>query len=47
MSFILQLGTEVEGTQTLSGIYEREEGIQIDYSTLEMNLKVIFSAWNY
>lgn len=45
MSFILQLGTETEGTQTPSGIYEREEGIQIDYSTLEMGLKVI-SAWN-
>lgn len=42
MSFILQLGTEVEGTQILSGIYEKEEEIQIDYSTLEVNLKVIF-----
>uniref|UniRef100_A0A8C3TJ94 Structural maintenance of chromosomes protein n=1 Tax=Catharus ustulatus TaxID=91951 RepID=A0A8C3TJ94_CATUS len=36
---ISELGTEVEGTQTLSGIYEREEGIQVDYSTLEVKLK--------
>uniref|UniRef100_A0A8C3TLI2 Structural maintenance of chromosomes protein n=1 Tax=Catharus ustulatus TaxID=91951 RepID=A0A8C3TLI2_CATUS len=35
----VELGTEVEGTQTLSGIYEREEGIQVDYSTLEVKLK--------
>ncbi|XP_039917929.1 structural maintenance of chromosomes protein 1B isoform X2 [Hirundo rustica] len=38
-----KLGTEVEGTQALSGIYEREEGIQIDYSTLEINLKELES----
>lgn len=42
MSFILQPGAEIEGTQALLGIYEREEGIQIDYSTLEAELKVIF-----
>uniref|UniRef100_A0A8C9MI29 Structural maintenance of chromosomes 1B n=1 Tax=Serinus canaria TaxID=9135 RepID=A0A8C9MI29_SERCA len=35
-------GAEIEGTQALLGIYEREEGIQIDYSTLEVELKVIF-----
>ncbi|XP_068046549.1 structural maintenance of chromosomes protein 1B isoform X2 [Anomalospiza imberbis] len=34
----VELGTEIEGTQTLSGIYEREEGIQIDYSTLDIDL---------
>ncbi|KAM7056582.1 structural maintenance of chromosomes protein 1B [Acridotheres tristis] len=39
----VELGTEIEGTQTLSGIYEREEGIQIDYSTLEVNLKELES----
>ncbi|XP_005040153.1 PREDICTED: structural maintenance of chromosomes protein 1B isoform X3 [Ficedula albicollis] len=36
----VELGTE---TQTPSGIYEREEGIQIDYSTLEVNLKELES----
>ncbi|XP_039917930.1 structural maintenance of chromosomes protein 1B isoform X3 [Hirundo rustica] len=40
---VSKLGTEVEGTQALSGIYEREEGIQIDYSTLEINLKELES----
>ncbi|XP_062346866.1 structural maintenance of chromosomes protein 1B [Cinclus cinclus] len=39
----VELGTEIEDTQTLSGIYEREEGIQIDYSTLEVNLKELES----
>ncbi|KAL2309734.1 hypothetical protein Nmel_005958 [Mimus melanotis] len=39
----VELGTEIESTQTLSGIYEREEGIQIDYSTLEVNLKEVES----
>uniref|UniRef100_A0A8C3TNA2 Structural maintenance of chromosomes protein n=1 Tax=Catharus ustulatus TaxID=91951 RepID=A0A8C3TNA2_CATUS len=39
----VELGTEVEGTQTLSGIYEREEGIQVDYSTLEVKLKELES----
>ncbi|KAF4795036.1 Structural maintenance of chromosomes protein 1B [Turdus rufiventris] len=39
----VELGTEIEGTQTLSGVYEREEGIQIDYSTLEANLKELES----
>ncbi|XP_058708962.1 structural maintenance of chromosomes protein 1B [Poecile atricapillus] len=39
----VELETEVEGTQTLSGIYEREEGIQIDYSTLEADLKQLES----
>ncbi|CAN8212728.1 unnamed protein product [Coccothraustes coccothraustes] len=36
-------GAEIEGTQALSGIYEREEGIQIDYSTLEIDLKELES----
>ncbi|XP_051477637.1 structural maintenance of chromosomes protein 1B [Apus apus] len=35
----VELGTETEGTQTTSTIYEREEAIQIDYSTLEEDLK--------
>ncbi|NXX26229.1 SMC1B protein, partial [Nicator chloris] len=39
----VELGTEIEGTQILSGIYEREEGIQIDYSTLEVDLKELES----
>uniref|UniRef100_A0A8C0U9X2 Structural maintenance of chromosomes 1B n=1 Tax=Cyanistes caeruleus TaxID=156563 RepID=A0A8C0U9X2_CYACU len=39
----VELETEIEGTQTLSGIYEREEGIQIDYSTLEADLKQLES----
>ncbi|XP_030816541.1 structural maintenance of chromosomes protein 1B isoform X1 [Camarhynchus parvulus] len=36
-------GAEIEGTQALLGIYEREEGIQIDYSTLEVDLKELES----
>ncbi|XP_054137953.1 structural maintenance of chromosomes protein 1B isoform X2 [Melozone crissalis] len=36
-------GAELEGTQALLGIYEREEGIQIDYSTLEADLKELES----
>ncbi|XP_053799274.1 structural maintenance of chromosomes protein 1B isoform X1 [Vidua chalybeata] len=39
----VELGTEIESTQTLSGIYEREEGIQIDYSTLDIDLKELES----
>ncbi|NXK64092.1 SMC1B protein, partial [Sylvietta virens] len=39
----VELGTEVEGTQILTGIYEREEGIQIDYSTLDVDLKELES----
>ncbi|KAM6091266.1 structural maintenance of chromosomes protein 1B [Theristicus caerulescens] len=35
----VELGTETEGTQTTSGIYEREEAIQIDYSSLAEDLK--------
>ncbi|XP_041254547.1 structural maintenance of chromosomes protein 1B [Onychostruthus taczanowskii] len=38
----VELGA-VEDTQTLSGIYEREERIQIDYSTLEVDLKELES----
>ncbi|KAM6093502.1 LOW QUALITY PROTEIN: structural maintenance of chromosomes protein 1B-like [Chlamydotis macqueenii] len=35
----VELGTETEGTQTTSSIYEREEAIQIDYSSLAEDLK--------
>ncbi|XP_009093352.2 structural maintenance of chromosomes protein 1B [Serinus canaria] len=39
----IEPGAEIEGTQALLGIYEREEGIQIDYSTLEVELKELES----
>ncbi|KFQ12943.1 Structural maintenance of chromosomes protein 1B, partial [Leptosomus discolor] len=35
----VELGTETEGTQTTSSIYEREEAIRIDYSSLAEDLK--------
>ncbi|NWU71560.1 SMC1B protein, partial [Pterocles burchelli] len=35
----VELGTETEGTQTTSSIYEREEVIQIDYSSLPEDVK--------
>ncbi|XP_010171274.1 structural maintenance of chromosomes protein 1B, partial [Antrostomus carolinensis] len=35
----VELGTETEGTQTTSSIYEKEEAIQIDYSSLADDLK--------
>ncbi|KAJ7398712.1 Structural maintenance of chromosomes protein 1B [Pitangus sulphuratus] len=35
----IELGTESEGTQVASGIYEREEAIQVDYSSLGEDLK--------
>ncbi|XP_014793889.1 PREDICTED: structural maintenance of chromosomes protein 1B [Calidris pugnax] len=35
----VELGTETEDTQTTSSIYEREEAIQIDYSSLAEDLK--------
>ncbi|NWU84979.1 SMC1B protein, partial [Onychorhynchus coronatus] len=35
----VELGTETEGTQEASGIYEREEAIQVDYSSLPDDLK--------
>ncbi|XP_052645800.1 structural maintenance of chromosomes protein 1B [Harpia harpyja] len=35
----VELGTETEGTLTISSIYEREEAIQIDYSSLAEDLK--------
>ncbi|XP_063998909.1 structural maintenance of chromosomes protein 1B [Pogoniulus pusillus] len=35
----VELGTETEGTQTTSSIYEREEAIQINYSSLSEELK--------
>ncbi|KAM6144555.1 structural maintenance of chromosomes protein 1B [Phoenicopterus ruber ruber] len=35
----VELGTETEGTQAASSIYEREEAIQIDYSSLAEDLK--------
>ncbi|NXF82735.1 SMC1B protein, partial [Sclerurus mexicanus] len=39
----VELGTETEDTQSTSGIYEREEGIQIDYNNLEEDLKELES----
>ncbi|XP_037245492.1 structural maintenance of chromosomes protein 1B isoform X1 [Falco rusticolus] len=35
----VELGTETEDTRTTSGIFEREEAIQIDYSSLAEDLK--------
>ncbi|KAM6136967.1 LOW QUALITY PROTEIN: structural maintenance of chromosomes protein 1B [Pterocles gutturalis] len=35
----VELGTETEGTQATSSIYEREEVIQIDYSSLPEDVK--------
>ncbi|XP_010179334.1 PREDICTED: structural maintenance of chromosomes protein 1B, partial [Mesitornis unicolor] len=35
----VELGTETEDTETTSSIYEREEAIQIDYSSLGEDLK--------
>ncbi|XP_074446590.1 structural maintenance of chromosomes protein 1B [Larus michahellis] len=35
----VELGTEIEDTQTTSSIYEREAAIQIDYSSLAEDLK--------
>ncbi|XP_017944035.1 structural maintenance of chromosomes protein 1B [Manacus vitellinus] len=35
----VELGTETEDTQTTSGIYEREERIQVDYRSLAEDLK--------
>uniref|UniRef100_A0A8B9F2Z0 Structural maintenance of chromosomes protein n=1 Tax=Amazona collaria TaxID=241587 RepID=A0A8B9F2Z0_9PSIT len=37
----VELGPETEDTQTTSSIYEREEAIQIDYSSLAEDLKVV------
>ncbi|RLV93472.1 hypothetical protein DV515_00013456 [Chloebia gouldiae] len=39
----IEPGTEIEGTQTLSGVYEREERLEIDYSTLGIHLKELES----
>nr|XP_021153018.1 structural maintenance of chromosomes protein 1B isoform X2 [Columba livia] len=39
----VELGTETEGTETTSSIYEREEAIQIDYSSLAEDLKELES----
>ncbi|NXW82555.1 SMC1B protein, partial [Alopecoenas beccarii] len=39
----VELGTETEGTETTSSIYEREEAIQIDYSNLAEDLKELES----
>ncbi|NWR72799.1 SMC1B protein, partial [Centropus unirufus] len=39
----IELGTETEGTETTSSIYEREEAIQIDYSYLAEDLKDLLS----
>uniref|UniRef100_A0A8C0IIS5 Structural maintenance of chromosomes protein n=1 Tax=Bubo bubo TaxID=30461 RepID=A0A8C0IIS5_BUBBB len=39
----VELGTQTEDTQTTPSIYEREEAVQIDYSSLAEDLKVTFS----
>ncbi|XP_027558306.1 structural maintenance of chromosomes protein 1B [Neopelma chrysocephalum] len=39
----IELGTETEDTQTTSGIYEREERIQVDYRSLAEDLKELES----
>ena len=38
---VFQLGTEVESTQATLDIYEKEAAIEIDYSSLREDLKVI------
>lgn len=35
------MGTEAESTQATTDIYEREAAIEIDYSSLREDLKVI------
>lgn len=37
---VFQLGTEAESTQATVDIYEKEEAIEIDYSSLRDDLKV-------
>lgn len=37
---VFQLGTEAESTQATVDIYEKEEAIEIDYSSLREDLKV-------
>lgn len=41
VSYVFQLGTEAESTQTTVDIYEKEEAIEVDYSSLREDLKVI------
>lgn len=38
---IFQLGTEAESTQATTDIYEKEATIEVDYSPLREDLKVI------
>lgn len=38
---VFQLGPEAESTQATMDIYEKEEAIEIDYSSLREDLKVI------
>lgn len=40
-SCVFQLGTEAESTQATMDIYEKEEAIEIDYSPLGEDWKVI------
>lgn len=37
---VFQLGTDTESTQATTDIYEKEEAIEIDYSSLRADLKV-------
>lgn len=37
---VFQLGTEAEGTQATTDIYEKEAAIEVDYSSLREDLKV-------
>lgn len=40
VSYVFQLGTETESTQATVDIYEKEEAIEVDYSSLREDLKV-------
>ncbi|KAB1269853.1 Structural maintenance of chromosomes protein 1B [Camelus dromedarius] len=40
-SYVFQLGTEAESTQATLDIYEKEEAIEIDYSSLREDLKAL------
>lgn len=40
-SSVFQLGTEAESTQATVDIYEKEAAIEVDYSSLRDDLKVI------
>lgn len=42
-SRIFQMGTEAESTQATIDIYEKEEAFEVDYSSLNEDLKVMES----